>query len=307
MTPVVLVVFGAAAVAGVVAGAVAWFLPNFDPAAPHATPTFIADQAAKAAEAQPRRRAYLRSRLDPTSLTGLALTVGLALLALGAAAVGVMFVMIQRDTGLAHYDLSAARWGGDNATNASTRILRDVSLLGGTPVMIAVAVATAIVQYRRTRTAAVFGFLTLVVAGQVILTNLTKLLVGRDRPSIHQLTGFSGSSFPSGHAATAAATFAAVALLIGRGRSRPTKALLATGAAAIATGVAVTRVLLGVHWLTDVVAGLALGWAWFAVCSIAFGGRVLRFGRPVEIADHAVDIQIARSALDDLSPAPSAR
>jgi undecaprenyl-diphosphatase len=32
------------------------------------------------------------------------------------------------------------------------------------------------------------------------------------------------------------------------------------------------------HWLSDVLAGLLLGWAWFAACAIAFGGRVLRFG-----------------------------
>jgi len=37
-----------------------------------------------------------------------------------------------------------------------------------------------------------------------------------------------------------------------------------------------------VHWLSDVVAGLALGWAWFAVCAIAFGGRLLRFGATAE-------------------------
>ena len=40
--------------------------------------------------------------------------------------------------------------------------------------------------------------------------------------------------------------------------------------------------LLDLHWLSDVVAGLAVGWAWFAVCSIAFGGRLLRFGVTAE-------------------------
>jgi undecaprenyl-diphosphatase len=136
----------------------------------------------------------------------------------------------------------------------------------------------------RTRTPAVFAFLTVVVLGQVLLTNLTKLLVNRARPDLRQLTGFSGSSFPSGHAATAAATFAAVALLAGRGHSRHTKALLAAGAAFIAVAVATSRVLLGVHWMTDVIAGLAMGWGWFAISSIAFGGRVLRFGQPAEVA-----------------------
>jgi membrane-associated phospholipid phosphatase len=60
--------------------------------------------------------------------------------------------------------------------------------------------------------------------------------------------------------------------------------VLAGLAAAIAVGVAATRVLLDAHWLTDVIAGLALGWAWFAVCAIAFGGRILRFGAAAETA-----------------------
>jgi undecaprenyl-diphosphatase len=118
---------------------------------------------------------------------------------------------------------------------------------------------------------------------------MTKLIVGRPRPDIAQLTGFSGSSFPSGHAATAAATFAAVAFLVGRRRSQWVKAIAAGIALGIATAVATSRVLLGVHWLTDVLAGLALGWGWFALCSIAFGGRILRFGGPVKTAQVAAD------------------
>ncbi len=48
-----------------------------------------------------------------------------------------------------------------------------------------------------------------------------------------------------------------------------------------------TRVLLDVHWVSDVVAGLALGWGWFALCAIAFGGRLLRFGAPADEAAEA--------------------
>jgi undecaprenyl-diphosphatase len=43
-------------------------------------------------------------------------------------------------------------------------------------------------------------------------------------------------------------------------------------------------VLLDLHWVSDVVAGLSLGWGWFALCAIAFGWRMLEFGAPAEAA-----------------------
>ena len=100
----------------------------------------------------------------------------------------------------------------------------------------------------------------------------------RDRPVAATL----GPSFPSGHSSTAAAFFAALALLAGRRRSAGTRAALAAAAVGIAVAVACSRVMLDLHWPSDVVAGLALGWAWFAACAIAFGGWLLEFGAPVE-------------------------
>ena len=47
--------------------------------------------------------------------------------------------------------------------------------------------------------------------------------------------------------------------------------------------------LLDVHWLTDVIGGLALGWAWFALCSVAFGGRLLRFGVVAQVAEQVAE------------------
>ena len=71
-------------------------------------------------------------------------------------------------------------------------------------------------------------------------------------------------------------------LVLGRGRPLPVKAWLAAGAALITVAVAASRVLLGVHWLTDVIGGAALGFGWFVVCSVAFGGALLHFGAPAE-------------------------
>ena len=42
--------------------------------------------------------------------------------------------------------------------------------------------------------------------------------------------------------------------------------------------------MLDLHWLSDVIGGLSLGWAWFALCSVAFGGRLLTPTAGVDVA-----------------------
>ncbi len=80
------------------------------------------------------------------------------------------------------------------------------------------------------------------------------------------------------------------------------RSILAGIAVGVAVLVAGTRVLLDVHWLSDTIAGVALGWSWFMLCAIAFGGRLLQFGAVVEeAADEAVE------ALADAAPRAARR
>jgi undecaprenyl-diphosphatase len=289
----VLLLLGIAATAGLLVWGLVSRWPNHDPAAPRLT----ADSAVLAPEVARRaRRARWRARLDPGVFTGLVLTLAVGAVVVGIAAAGILLLMIRTETGVAQYDLSFARWAASHATPGSTTVIRRLSDLGGTLGVVSLAAIVGIVEYRRLANKAIPALLILTVGGQFAVVNLVKVIVDRARPDLEQLTGFSSASFPSGHAAAGAATFAVIALLLGRRRSRRTRAVLAGAAVAVAVTVAGTRVLLGVHWLTDVLAGLAVGWAWFALWSIAFGGRLLHFGAPAELADDlASDGEFSRS------------
>jgi undecaprenyl-diphosphatase len=127
------------------------------------------------------------------------------------------------------------------------------------------------------------------LAGEEILMNAVKILADRARPTFNPAAAALGPSFPSGHSATAAAFYAGAALLLSRRRGHVSRSVFTGIAVGIAVAVASSRVLLDVHWLSDVIAGLLLGWSWFAVCGIAFGGRLLQFGAPAEVAAAVAD------------------
>ena len=207
-----------------------------------------------------------------------------AVVAAGAIGVGVLLGMVHQHAGFARWDARLAQFGADHASEWTTRVLLDVSFVfGSTPGVIMLGLAVGAIEMIRRPSRAVPLFLAVALGGQLLLSNSIKLIVERARPDILPLSAAAGTSFPSGHTTAAAASMATFALLLGRGRSRRTKVVLAAIAGGLAASVACSRVFLGVHWFTDVLAGLALGWGWFAVCSIAFGGRLLHFGAPVEV------------------------
>ena len=197
---------------------------------------------------------------------------------------GVFVAMIRSSTGVVSVDVAVTHWAAVHATDASIFILGVVTLAGSTLVVIAAGVTTAAYALRAWRRWSAVLFLLAVLAGQLALANLVKVTVERVRPDAPPFHVFTGPSFPSGHATAAAATWAAVALVLSRGRSPRTRATLGGVAVGIAVAVACSRVFLGAHWTSDVIGGLLLGWTWYAICAVAFGGRLLRLGAPAEQA-----------------------
>ncbi len=288
---ITLVLVAVALVGGVLATSAARRWPAVDP-------TRVVAVAAREGSQHDAPPSFLRARLDPGTATGLGLTLALAGVVIGGAILGVLALLVRSsDTGLVALDRSAAVWGAHNETSLSTMLLRAVTQLGSTVAIVILSIAVAVIEYRRAPSRSVPGYLALVVIGQLVIVNLIKLVVARARPSIDPLAGFSGASFPSGHTTAAASFYSGAALMLGRGRALRIRSILAGVAVGIALAVAASRVFLGVHWFTDVLAGLALGWSWFAICSVAYGGRLMRFAAPVEAAQVAAETGSAPSGV----------
>jgi undecaprenyl-diphosphatase len=245
---------------------------------------------AQGVEAHPKFADHLRRHFDPKTETGVALIVATVVVIAVVAGIGVVIAMIRSKTGLERYDIRLAQYGADHATTWSTNAMRSISRLGSTPVVVALALIAMVIEMVRKPSRSLALFVALVVVGQFALSNGIKYIVERARPDISRLTGFAGTSFPSGHSTAAAACYAAIALILTRHRSRRTKIAGASIAAGLAVTIAATRVFLGVHWFTDVLAGLLLGWGWFTVCSIAFGGRLLTWGQPAATAEAVAEV-----------------
>lgn len=271
---------------GLVVGVVAWRYPRI--ARPSATPAL--DTARKVGETvgrHPGLRSFLDARLDPAAATGLALTAAMVV-AIGAGVLfGALAYLTRTNSTLIGIDNGVAKWGNSHASALSMHALNDVTQLGGIYTVIVLCVVLAVAETIRERSVWVVPFIVAVMGGEEILTLTVKQLADRLRPTFNPAAATLGPSFPSGHSATAAAFYATAALLLGRWRGRAARAALIGLAVGIAVAVAASRVLLDVHWLSDVIAGLALGWGWFAVCAIAFGGRILRFGAAAETAARA--------------------
>ena len=136
-------------------------------------------------------------------------------------------------------------------------------------IVAATALALALLLWRRERFAALW--LLCVVAGGAALNDALKHAVQRARPGDAALAlAKTDFSFPSGHVANSTLLYGALALLfIGRVPSCTLRGLLWLGVVAAVATVAASRLALGAHYPSDVLAGAALAIAWLALCVVA--------------------------------------
>ena len=161
-----------------------------------------------------------------------------------------------------------------------TDLLAAVSALHAPRAMLALTAVTALPLLARRDAAGLLMLLASVIGGSS-LNHLLKHSFQRARPNLEgALVTSTDFSFPSGHVATATLLYGAVVVLIMLATRRRRIRLAAAGsAAALVALVALSRVALGKHYLSDVVAAAAFGVAWLALC-----GTVLALYRQRRLA-----------------------
>jgi membrane-associated phospholipid phosphatase len=193
---------------------------------------------------------------------------------------------------LARWDVSFGRWLAGERSALGTDFFRVLTFVGSPPVALALALIVCVALYRR-RQLVDAALLPLVLGGAELLNLILKLSFHRARPEV-AFVHIDTYSFPSGHAMISTAAYGAFAYLAwGRLQTRGRRLILVAGTSLFVALIGFSRLYLGVHYLSDVLAGVAGGVFWLTT-SIALqtvygerfaarftGSRLDRLGRRV--------------------------
>lgn len=168
------------------------------------------------------------------------------------------------------WDQRFAAWLHAHPNEPTTDVLRVLTELGGVAFVTGatIVIAAGLALRRRLAEALLLVF---AVLGSELVNFALKAIFRRERPSFPDpLATETSFSFPSGHSSVAIAFYGALAFVLARQlpRWRPRLAI-ALAAAAVIAAVGFSRLYLGVHYLSDVLAGFAAGLAWLLICVLA--------------------------------------
>lgn len=210
-------------------------------------------------------------RLDPTERYSLRVVLFGVAIALVAIPFATLLFQVIAEGPLVRVDGSLANRLNDfvHERRGLVPALRAVSWLGGPPWLVAVTVAVGVYVLRRGRVRACW-FLAVTALGGSLINTAVKLAVNRPRPVVdHEIATAFGKSFPSGHSMSSTVVYGALLLvLLPAVRSRRHRRMVVGGVIGLVLAIGSSRLCLGVHFLSDVVGGFALGLAWL-IASVA--------------------------------------
>ena len=197
---------------------------------------------------------------------GIFLVVGVVLAIAGTLAFAEVGKWV-REGVTQQYDVAALQWMNRHHTPLLTQIATELTYLGtGSVVLMIVAVAALFLWHTEHKHSA--RLLLAAVAGNILLNGMLKLWFSRPRPAVFEWqTHAASSSFPSGHAMSATVCYGTVAYLVIRLQKHHwSRVLTGTAAVILIVLICTTRLYLGVHYPSDVIAGMLVGLAWAAFC-----------------------------------------
>lgn len=227
---------------------------------------------------------FTRRRLDPAARYGLRLTLFLLAGILVAIPFAWLLVEITMDDEVIGFDLAAA----ESMFEAKQRfgwlpeLLNGISILGSPVVLWVLVPAVAVYLWTR-RQRRLVAYLVTTTLGGALLNTAVKIAVNRPRPSFRDpaaLTFQEGKSFPSGHTMSATVCYGALLLIFLPLLEQPRRRAAVAATAGLVAVIAASRLGLGVHYVSDVAAGLVLGAAWLAASTAAFSIWRVERGKP---------------------------
>ena len=195
-------------------------------------------------------------------------------------------------------DHGAANWFHAHLTHRFVAFLRAITEFGSSE-WIAVVLLIAVVLFIFKRWWLSLATMIVAVPGGMLLNELVKVLVHRHRPFVDGwFVDWSGYSFASGHTIGATLLYGQIAMFVFpliKGRRR--RVLLFAAATFVVVMVGFSRIALGAHYFSDVLAGMCFGIAWLTVCLVA--ARPLR-----RIAVRPVIETVFAEPVAELTPVP---
>lgn len=216
---------------------------------------------------------FVANRFRPEGALGLTLTLGLVAIGTAGWAFGSIAqdVLVRDD--LAGVDGPLQRFLLEHREPWLTTLQQGIARAASAPILLPVVLVLGLALAAHTRTPRPVLLLATAALGAIALVDVVKPLVARVHPAaVHLVGDASGWSFPSGEATLAAALFGMLAVLLASTtRSWTRKVTLWSTAVLLSLIVGFARMYLGVHWLTDVLGGYALGALWLFVVVTATG------------------------------------